>query len=151
MVKANVASIVARLDEADSDTSALLKQFAAEYYHEAVATAGVGDVSSMRRNVSLLRDHVDGADGILRILDVGSVVVFSGHMIDHPLRTSKPEIPPRLPNDPRLLEAVNQAIRKELDDLNATVGYCSAACGSDLMFAEQWRSRGRSRPCSLRT
>ena len=38
-----------------------------------------------------------------------------------------------------------QAIREKLDELNATIGYASAACGSDILFGEQLCARGKER------
>src|SRR5262249_1745755 len=36
---------------------------------------------------------------------------------------------------------VSAAINEVLADLNATVGFCSAACGSDILFAERMLER----------
>jgi class 3 adenylate cyclase len=43
--------------------------------------------------------------------------------------------------DSELIREVSNAIRSALADLNATVGFCSAACGSDILFAEQMLER----------
>jgi class 3 adenylate cyclase len=61
-------------------------------------------------------------------------------MIDHP--THRAGLPPRFPADSALERSVGGAIGRELERLNATVGYCSAACGSDILFAEQMLARG---------
>jgi class 3 adenylate cyclase len=108
---------------------------AARWYREAVAQAAgrIGDVVTMRRQVQLLQARLPAAEGILPLLDVGTVVMFVGHMIDRP-GTDRPAH--RFPPDPRLEERVRRAIREELDRLNPAVGYCSGACGSDLLFAE---------------
>ena len=64
-----------------------------------------------------------------------SVVVFSGHMIDHSGRIS-----PRFPN--RISQQVKQAIIEQLESINAGVGFSSAACGADILFIEAMLERG---------
>jgi hypothetical protein len=62
----------------------------------------------------------------------GQVVLFCGHMIDAPGRRAE-----RFPA--RLESRVAQAIAGELDAIGAgcaDIGVCSAACGSDLLFAQ---------------
>lgn len=117
---------------------------AAELYREAVQRAGskLGDIAAMRRNVQLLVKHIPNAAGILPIFNAGPVVIFSGHMVDHPQRLTNPKHRTRFPDDPRLVELVRSAIIRELDALKPIVGYCQGACGSDLLFAEQMLERG---------
>jgi class 3 adenylate cyclase/tetratricopeptide (TPR) repeat protein len=126
--------ILGRLDEATSFYSKAVEKAAGE----------TGDIASMRRNLKLLRTKIAVGEGLLDLFNVGRVVVFSGHMIDypvgHPLR--RPDRPDRFPPDPELERAVLEALRRELETLNATVGYSSAACGSDLLFAEVMLERG---------
>lgn len=114
---------------------------AATWYRLAVARArgkgDVGSIAAMRRNALLLKEQLGVSDELLRLFYVGSVVAFAGHMIDHPGRSARDRLPPRFPPDPRLVGAVAAAIREKLAELNATVGFCSAACGADLLFAEQ--------------
>ncbi len=111
---------------------------AASWYGKAVNSAKghVGDIASMRRNLVLLKEKLEVSEEILELFNIGSVVVFSGHMIDHPTR----EVP-RFPPDPELEQKVSLAIKEEIEKLNATMGYCSAACGSDILFAERMLER----------
>ena len=113
---------------------------ALSFYKQAMRKAGqkVGDIAAMRQNVALLKGRVEGPERILEVLKGGQIVLFAGHMIDHPLR----EDTPRFPNDQALIDAVNKEISKKLNELNAVVGYCSAACGADLLFARQMLNRG---------
>jgi len=113
---------------------------AAAAYAEAVRLAGkrYGDVASMRSNVRLLEPEVEVPEAVLRSLDVGAVVVFSGHMIDQPDRRATPRFPP----DAELERRVAAAIAAELDTARAVVGYASAACGSDILFGEAMLARG---------
>jgi hypothetical protein len=65
-------------------------------------------------------------------------ILFSGHMIDAPGRTS-----PRFP--PALEPAVTTALRQALDRLRPgrdDVAISSGACGGDLLFAEAVLERG---------
>jgi hypothetical protein len=57
-------------------------------------------------------------------------VAFPGHMIDHPLRFGRATaaVPARTATGLR----DRAAIRAKLNELNATVGYCSGACRSDI-------------------
>jgi class 3 adenylate cyclase len=96
----------------------------------------------MRRNLLLLEETVEIGDDILALFNFGSVVVFAGHMIDHPDRVARHNLPERFPPDPELEQQVSLAIKEELETLDARFGYCSAACGSDLLFAERMLERG---------
>ena len=69
-------------------------------------------------------------DTLEKILDPGNIVFCVGHMMDHPDR-EYPRFPPALEPEVRL------RIRKTLNELNATIGYSSAACGTDILFAEE--------------
>lgn len=112
---------------------------AASWYRKAVQYAGghIGNIATMRRQVLLLGQKVEVGEEILGLFNIGSVVVFSGHMIDHPTRQIR-----RFPPDPELERKVGDAIKNHIEDLKATIGYCSAACGSDILFAEEML-RGR--------
>ena len=63
------------------------------------------------------------------------IVVFTGHMMDRPGRTQ-----PRFPAS--LEEVVKHEIRAKLDELDARIGFASAACGGDIIFLEQILDRG---------
>jgi len=64
-----------------------------------------------------------------------TVVIFGGQPIDPP-GLEEPLFPPRKE------AAVAAAIRAALDEMGARIGYCSGACGSDLLFAEAMLARG---------
>lgn len=67
----------------------------------------------------------------------GSVIVFSGHLIDAPDR--------REPRFPAWLEPrVKQALWDHLVERNPVVGVGAAACGSDILFLEAVRRLGGS-------
>jgi hypothetical protein len=69
---------------------------------------------------------------------VTRILLFSGHMIDAPDRTS-----PRFP--PALEPAVDTAIQHAIDRLQpgrGDVAICSGACGGDILFAEAVLRRG---------
>jgi len=129
------------------EASLILEKFedAAGWYRKAVARAkeqgDVGSIAAMRRNALLLKDKLDVGDELLRLFFVGSVVVFSGHMLDQPGQMAARGLPPRFPADPQLIRRVSEAIKESVADLNATVGFCSAACGSDILFAEHMLAR----------
>jgi tetratricopeptide (TPR) repeat protein len=72
---------------------------------------------------------------LFRLFKPAVVVAFSGHMIDRPGRT-----PPRFP--PALEGPVRSEIERVIEQLDARVGFCSAACGADLLFIEAMLARG---------
>ncbi len=100
-----------------------------------------GDVAAIRRQVRLLAEVIDVPSSLLQQMAGGSVVVFSGHMIDHPDRPSTGR-PPRFPASPDLEKAVREAIEQRLESLDTRIGFSSAACGADLIFAETLLDRG---------
>lgn len=64
-----------------------------------------------------------------------NIVVCAGHMFDKVDR-AKPRFPFRAE------EMVRQEIKKRLADMEAQVGFCSLACGTDMLFAEAILERG---------
>ena len=110
---------------------------AAQWYRKAAALAGRrhGDIASMRRQVKLLAPAIHGADAMLEALPVPRVAVFTGHMIDAPGRAQ-----PRFPA--HIEPAVAAAIGRAVEDNDFGFGYCAAACGADILFAEQMLARG---------
>ncbi|NEQ33558.1 MAG: DUF4071 domain-containing protein, partial [Leptolyngbya sp. SIO4C5] len=105
---------------------------AEDCYGQAVAVGQrqFGNLSSSRRNALLIAQYLNlDLSQIKRWFQLPRVVVFCGHMIDRPDRPV-----PRFPPD--LAPRVYQAIRDRLQQLNARLGYASAACGSDILFLE---------------
>jgi class 3 adenylate cyclase/tetratricopeptide (TPR) repeat protein len=110
------------------------------FYNRAVQLAGrkVGDIAAMRRDALLLRERNLIGEYALEWFPVGRVVVFAGHGIDHPDDDGLWRFPPQQ----QLEDVVREAIRMELQGLEATVGYCSPGCGSEILFAEVLRECG---------
>lgn len=67
------------------------------------------------------------------------VVAFTGHMMDKVGRVP-PRFVPRFHKEKE--EGVTHAIRDALERLNAQIGFCSAACGGDIIFIEEMLKRG---------
>jgi class 3 adenylate cyclase len=118
---------------------------AARWYLRAIevckAAGQEGQVESMRKNFQLLRAKVPLGEDVWGFFNVGNVVVFAGHMIDHPARPTARERPSRFPPDPLLIRRVEAEIDRHLAGLNARVGYSSVACGADILFAERMLER----------
>lgn len=110
---------------------------AADCYAKARDAAGaqVGHVATMRRQLRLLQHTIDVPAQVVASLDLPRVVAFTGHMIDAPGR-----LRPRLPHE--VEGALLQRLAQRLQSMNAGFGYCSAACGADLLFVEAMLARG---------
>jgi class 3 adenylate cyclase len=110
---------------------------AADWYRKAAAgaTGRYGDIASMRRQVKLLLGRLDSAADVLRILAMPKVAMFSGHMIDGPGR-SRARFPAHI--EPFVAAEIAASIAKQ----GVGFGYCSAACGADILFAEQMQAAG---------
>ncbi|MEO8673482.1 MAG: TRAFs-binding domain-containing protein [Tahibacter sp.] len=106
------------------------------HYTAAVTEAGqqVGHIASMRRQLRLLGASIVVPDEVKAALSVPRVVVFTGHMTDAPGRASA-RFPAALEN------AVSDRIETNLEHVGAGFGYCSAACGADLLFIEAMLAR----------
>ncbi|MCK6617857.1 MAG: TRAFs-binding domain-containing protein [Cyclobacteriaceae bacterium] len=94
-----------------------------------VAGADWGRITSVYNQLWLLNHYIPVSGEVMKVFNPPGVVAFVGHMIDHPERKS-PRFPPEL--EPKIKEAIRNSIRT----LNAKIGYCSLACGGDILFAE---------------
>jgi class 3 adenylate cyclase len=93
-------------------------------------------VVNARQQLLFLRDAgFRVPEAALETLKPPAIVVSTGYMID------APHLPVEL-FPPELEEPVKQAIHAQLDEINATIGYSSAACGTDLIFIEALLRRG---------
>lgn len=71
----------------------------------------------------------------LDILVPPTIVVFTGHSIDHPsFQVSL--FPPDIEED------VKHIIKEKLQSINAKIGYSSASCGADILFIESLQELG---------
>ncbi len=95
-------------------------------------------VSSLTQ-LHLLRDHgIELPEELFEILKAPTVIAFTGHMLDRP------------GGDPRFPPWLDIPVRKEIDEALSqleprdghAIGYCSAACGADILFAEALLDRG---------
>jgi class 3 adenylate cyclase len=105
---------------------------AGEWYARAAETGKkrFGDLHSSRRNARLILQHWNEDQAwIEQYLRIPCVLVFVGHMIDGPDRTT-----PRFPSE--LESAVAKEIQRKIDTLKPGFGFASAACGSDILFLE---------------
>jgi len=107
------------------------REAAFSWYRKAVAHAerNFGDIASMRRQLKLLSNKYDLANELLIHVPNPKVVVFSGHMIDRQ-NSSPARFPAHIESN------VRDAIEKTIFENNVGIGYCSAACGSDILFIE---------------
>lgn len=106
------------------------------YRTAATANRDLHALSSTRRQARVLSRHICGrTDFFDECFPIPKLVIFSGHMIDAPDRRV-PRFPPEMEN------TVKQLLDKELESMNAGIGFGSAACGSDILFHEVMLARG---------
>lgn len=114
------------------------KPRALECYVQARKAAGKdwGKITSVHNQLWLLNHFLPVPNDILKLFNPPRVVAFVGHMMDHPQRKE-----PRFPGsiEPKIKDAILHSIRS----LNVQIGYCSLACGGDILFAEAMAEEGR--------
>ncbi len=110
---------------------------AIEHYIRARQLSGNdwGKVISVYNQMWLLNHYLPVPKEIQRIFSPPTVVACIGHMIDHPNRAT-PRFPATI--EKQIRESIVGAIRT----MNAGIGYCSLACGSDIMFVEAMEETG---------
>lgn len=116
----------------------LLEDYAAagEYYHTAAQIAindgQLGNFTSTLKQFHMLADRFDREriDRIVERMELPTVAVFSGHMIDRPGRKT-----------PRFPEYAEEQVRRDLAGVirrrGIRIGCVSCACGGDIIFAEE--------------
>ena len=100
-----------------------------------LAATDWGKINSVYNQLWLLKHYLPVPNEILKAFSPPVVVAFVGHMIDHPTRQHK-RFPPSI--EPEVKNALVNALRT----LNAKIGYCSLACGGDILFAEAMEEVG---------
>lgn len=114
------------------------KPKALECYVQARKVAGKdwGKITSAHNQLWLLNHFLPVPNDILKLFSPPRVVAFVGHMIDHPQRRE-----PRFPAS--IEQKIKEAILHSIRTLNVQIGYCSLACGGDILFAEAMAEEGR--------
>lgn len=94
------------------------------------------EIVRARQQLHFLRDAgYKVPNAALEILTPPTIVVFTGHAIDHPSF--------QVPLFPSEIEAdVKRIITDKLQSINAKIGYSSASCGADIIFIEALQSIG---------
>lgn len=136
------ATLISKLDQQSKDpwTLATLgeahlltkdREHAVEYYLKAREEMGGdwGKVATVYNQLWLLNHYTPVPGQILNAFAPPCVAAFVGHMIDKRGRANS-RFPPDMEGAAR--EAMVAAVRT----LNVKIGYCSLACGGDILFAE---------------
>jgi tetratricopeptide (TPR) repeat protein len=113
------------------------KSTAVEYYLKARKVAGTnwGRITSVYDQLWLLDHYQQVPLDVKKLFSPPRVAAFVGHMIDHPDR-SVPRFPASI--ETNVKEAISSTIRR----LQIQIGYCSLACGGDILFAEAMVEQG---------
>ncbi len=104
---------------------------AIDRYRQAVEHAPLRDRLSMWQQALLISERLglDG-EGLRNVFAPPSVVVFCGHRLD-PNESATERFPPAWE------ESARKQIRANIERLAPGFGYCSAMCGSDILFIEE--------------
>lgn len=112
---------------------------ACKLYEEAMKqreTVHYIDVVTARQQLYFLRDAgFKVPNQALEILVPPTIVVFTGHMIDHPSFQTD-----LFPLD--IEKDISRIITEKLKEIDAKIGYSSASCGADIIFIEALQSLG---------
>jgi len=93
-------------------------------------------IVNMHKILCLLRDHeLTIPLQLWEVIKPPVIVIFAGQAIDPP--DCDEEFFPSY-----IEQQVAHDLSLKLDEINADIGYCSAACGSDLLFIEAMFDRG---------
>lgn len=100
-----------------------------------MVTSDWGKINSIYNQLWLLNHYVAIPNELLKIFKPPTVAAFVGHMIDHPRRMQS--------RFPASIEAkVKESLASSIASVNAKIGYCSLACGGDILFAEAMEEAG---------
>lgn len=134
--------VIALIDEATEDFwelatlgEALLlireKDRSVQAYTKAKKVAGSdwGKITSVHNQLWLLNNFIPVPADVQRMFSPPGVMAFAGHMIDSP---DSPRV--RFPGE--IEGEIKKAIAAQVQAHNVKVGYCSLACGGDILFAE---------------
>ncbi len=88
-----------------------------------------GKLGSVYNQLWLLNHYLPVPREILRAFHPPGIAAFIGHMIDQPSRAT-----PRFPAYAE--SSARAAIASALKTVNVRIGYCSLACGGDILFCE---------------
>ena len=110
---------------------------AIEFYTRARKMAGQnwGKINSIYAQLWLLNHYITVPVEVLEVFNPPVFAAFAGHMIDKPGIMDS-----RFPAD--IEDKVKTAIAAEIARLNIQIGFCSLACGSDILFAEAMQEAG---------
>lgn len=92
-------------------------------------------ISSLQQLKLMLNNGFEVPEILFEILKPPTIVAFTGHMIDMPGRKQA-----RFPLS--IEQAVAEEMERVLEKMDAQIGYASAACGADIIFAEKMLERG---------
>lgn len=110
---------------------------AMQWYERAKQVVGkdFGKIQSVFAQLKFLRSYLSVPDELLHLFHPPIIVTFTGHMIDRPDSKEK-----RFPT--HIEDSVADKIKQVLEELDVQIGYCSLACGADIIFAEAMLARG---------
>ncbi len=110
---------------------------ALDYYFKCRKMAGSnwGSINSVYHQLWLLKHYFNVPSDLLSIFKPPGVAAFTGHMIDHPGRENV-RFPASIEGE------IKQAIVGTIKSSNIHYGYCSLACGGDIIFAESLLEAG---------
>ena len=109
---------------------------AISYFNSAIQISPkqFGKFQSTYKQLVFLQDAIDVPQQLLDLFPKPNLAVFSGHMIDHPERSSQ-----RFPQE--IEEQVRIELKRKIAELDIDIGFTSLASGGDILFMEILKER----------
>lgn len=113
------------------------RNMAVKYYQAALAVSEnrIGDINSSYHQLVFLNTYLPVPDELMELFAPPVIAAFSGHMIDRADRGQ-----PRFPKE--IVPSIKEKMQEIIAEEGIQIGYCSAACGADLLFIESMLERG---------
>ena len=95
-------------------------------------SSNIGNINSTFQQIKMLKRYIKVPNELIDLFSPPGIVAFSSQMINNQSESIFPK---------KIESEIKNRITKELEAINAQIGYSSAACGSDILFIETMLER----------